>query len=201
MTESLQHYLDPTAVAPQPLTPKQQRQLLQVARRSIERGRTLGAPIEINARDYDDQLNLPGCCFITLEKNGRLQGCVGALIPYQSLLLDVAEHAYAAAYNDDRFPSLEPEDIADLVIEVSVLSPAAPLTFSNERDLLQQIEPGRDGLIIEDGHNHATFLPSVWNSLPDAELFLEQLKQKAGLDSNHWSENFKAWRYQSVSFH
>lgn len=189
------------AIGAQTFNSQQRQQLLQIARNSIEQGGELHAPISVNAEEYDEQLNQLGCCFVTLEQQGRLRGCVGALMPYQSLLLDVAEHAFAAAYQDGRFPPLSPAELTDVEIEISVLTPAQELRFNSEQELLQQINTGIDGLIIEDGDHRATFLPSVWSKLPQPELFLEQLKLKAGLSPDHWSDNFKAWHYRSESFH
>jgi len=115
-------------------------------------------------------------------------------------VLDVAENAFAAAFRDPRFPPLTEPELADLSIEISVLSPSEPLTFGSEEELLQMIEPGRDGLILEAGNARGTFLPTVWESLPQPRDFLRHLKQKAGLHPDHWSDGIRISRYRTESF-
>jgi AmmeMemoRadiSam system protein A len=107
----------------------------------------------------------------------------------------VSEHAFAAAFRDHRFPPLSREELADLSLSVSVLSAPSPMTFAGERDLLAQLRPHVDGLIIEDAGHRALFLPAVWETLPEAESFLGHLKVKAGLSAGHWSDRFMAWRF------
>ena len=119
---------------------------------------------------------------------------------YQPLINDVAENAFKAAFNDPRFPPLNAEEFTDLTIHVSVLGKPEAIAFTDENDLLQQIRPGIDGLILEDGHHRGTFLPSVWESLPTAREFLRHLKQKAGLDTDYWSDTLRISRYTTQSF-
>jgi len=184
-----------------PLNRSQRQQLLQLARNSIEQGSATQNPGYNTDTVFDQKLSQLGCSFITLELNGQLRGCVGALIPYQPLALDVIEHAHAAAHQDQRFPTLKPDDLAQLKIEISILSAIQPLTFNDQNELLTNLQPGIDGVIIEEGKHRATFLPSIWEILPDPELFFEQLKIKAGLESQHWSTDLKVWRYSSYNFH
>lgn len=115
-------------------------------------------------------------------------------------MLDVAENAFASAFRDPRFPPLAHFELADLIIEISVLGPSQPLSFTSEEELLRIIEPGRDGLILEDGTARGTFLPTVWESLPHPRDFLRHLKQKAGLGPDHWSEQIRVRRYRTESF-
>lgn len=182
------------------LTPQQQQQLLQVARESIEYG--LGHPhaMPIDADAYDEQLLQQGGSFVTLDKKGALRGCIGTLQPYQPLVIDVEEHARAAAFSDPRFPPVGADELADIVISVSVLGNPDVIDFSDEEDLISQLRPLQDGLILEDGGARGTFLPAVWESLPEPRQFLQQLKRKAGLPLDYWSDSLKISRYTTQSF-
>ena len=134
------------------------------------------------------------------DRISALRGCIGHLEAVQPLVVDVAENAFAAAFRDPRFPALTAREWPDVEVHLSILTPAQPITFVDEPDLLAQLRPGEDGLILEDGPNRGTFLPSVWESLPDAGQFLTQLKRKAGLAANHWSEQLRIYRYGTESF-
>ncbi len=138
---------------------------------------------------------MPGACFVTLKREGKLRGCIGTSEAHRALILDVAENAFRAAFKDPRFPVLTADELDGLELSISVLSPKSPMTFSSEDDFLGQLRPGIDGLIIEDKSRRALFLPSVWAGLPDVKNFVEHLKAKAGLPKAHWSANFKAWRF------
>ena len=174
--------------------------MLALARAAIQHGLEHSAPLTIHAADYAPKLQAKRCCFVTLHKHGELRGCIGALQATAPLIEDVAEHAYAAAFQDSRFPPLRTEELAALTISISVLSPQQPLSFNSEEDLLAQINVGTDGISLEDGTHRATYLPSVWEQLPDKWDFWRQLKRKAGLNPNHWSSSLRVFRYHTVSF-
>jgi len=159
-----------------------------------------GATPKISLADYPDALTQPGACFVTLEKHGYLRGCIGSLEALNPLVEDVVKNTVAAAYADPRFAAVQAVELDDISLSLSVLSPAQALDVSDQNDLLQQLRPGVDGLILQDGRNRATFLPSVWHQLPDKILFLNHLKQKAGLPENYWSDSIKFWRYTSEYF-
>jgi len=182
------------------LDPETRRLLLRLARESIRHGVEQGAALKVRPQDYPEILRKQRACFVTLNRRGRLRGCIGHLQAGQSLVEDVAENAYNAAFRDPRFPPLGPEELDDLELHISVLSPPQPLSFGSEAELLAQIRPGVDGLILEDGPSRGTFLPSVWSSLPDKASFWAQLKLKAGLLADHWSERLRVSRYTSESF-
>jgi AmmeMemoRadiSam system protein A len=182
------------------LEPAQRRILLALARESIENGLREGRPIPLDLSDYPPVLAERRAAFVTLHERGALRGCIGHLQAIQPLVLDIAENAFAAAFRDPRFPPLTEPELADLAIEISVLGPSEPLTFSSEEELLQMIEPGRDGLILEAGNARGTFLPTVWESLPQPRDFLRHLKQKAGLHPDHWSDGIRISRYRTESF-
>ena len=172
----------------------------QVARDSIRYGLEHGKKISVNTDDYSPQLQQKFATFVTLHKNGALRGCIGALEAYQPLINDIAEHAYAAAFSDPRFPQLESSEFEQLEIEISVLGKPEAMTFKDEEDLLNQIRPNIDGMIIESGYNRGTFLPSVWEQLPDKREFLNHLKMKAGLPLSWWDNSAKISRYETFSF-
>lgn len=171
------------------------RTLLTLAGKSIHHGIQHGAALPVECSVYPPELSVIRATFVTLQKNGALRGCIGTLQPVRPLLEDVAHNAYAAAFNDPRFQPVEAGEVDALSIHLSILTPAQSMQFSSEQDLIRQLRPGCDGLIIEDGLRRGTFLPSVWDSLSDPALFLQHLKQKAGLPADHWSDTLKVYRY------
>ena len=171
------------------------RELLDCATASVLHGLKIGSPLPVDVKDHIPALVENGACFVTLKHGQRLRGCIGSPEAYRPLILDVAENAYAAAFRDPRFPSLQDDDLKDLILSISVLSPPVAMTFTGEQDLLKQLRPGIDGLIIEDRTKRALFLPSVWDQLPKPVDFLGHLKNKAGMGTGHWSDTFKARRF------
>jgi len=182
------------------IAPIHRRVLLETARRSIAHGLETGRPLKVDPRDYDPELQRLRATFVTLNKEGELRGCIGHLEAVQPLIADVAENAFNAAFRDPRFPPLSAAEFDRIEIHISVLSPPEPMSFTSEADLLRQIRPGIDGLILEEGPYRGTFLPSVWEQLPEPERFLTHLKMKAGLPPNHWSDHLKVYRYTTESF-
>jgi len=174
--------------------------LIQIARDSILHGLKQGSPLQLDAESFIPQLQAERASFVTLNRSGMLRGCIGHLEACMPLVEDVAENAFSAAFRDPRFPPLTQGEFADLAIHISVLTPAEPIEFDSEADLLQKIRPNVDGLILLDGRAKGTFLPSVWESLPTAQDFLRHLKNKAGLPENHWSETLQVYRYETESF-
>lgn len=174
--------------------------LLEVARSSIWNGLESGAPLEPNPAEYEPALQAPRATFVTLTKNGRLRGCIGSLQAHQALVSDVARNAYSSAFQDHRFRPLANAEYPEIRVEISILTPPVPFPVASEQDLLDRIEPGIDGLIIQEGMRRATFLPAVWESLPAPEAFLTQLKLKAGMPAGHWSKNVKVFRYHAEKF-
>ncbi|NVK17590.1 MAG: AmmeMemoRadiSam system protein B [Methylocystaceae bacterium] len=176
--------------------------LLQVAAASIKRGISHGEPIKLDMGSFPDSLRQYGASFVTIEKDdGNLRGCIGSLAPHQSLVKDVADNAYKAGFEDPRFPPIQSNELSGLTLHISVLSPSFPMTFKDESDLLEQLRPGVDGLIIQDGGHRALFLPSVWDKIKNKRQFLTQLKLKAGMKHDHWSNDFHAWRFITEGVH
>ncbi len=169
--------------------------LLRLARQSIQHGLERGGPLPVDPSGFPPELTVIRATFVTLEKEGALRGCIGSLTAVRPLVEDIAHNAYSAAFKDPRFPPVEPQEVDTLEIHLSILSPPEPMQVASEEDLIARLRAGTDGLIIEDDGRRATFLPSVWRSLPEPKLFLRHLKQKAGLAPDYWSERLKAYRY------
>lgn len=183
-----------------PLSASDRATLLEVARASIQHGLRHGQALPVQVEDYPATLRPNRATFVTLEKSSQLRGCIGTLAAYQPLVQDVAAHAYAAAFEDPRFPEVRPEEWPQLELFISVLSPPEALHFGSEDELLAQLQPGVDGLILQFRHCRATFLPAVWESLPDPYVFLAQLKHKAGLPLDFWSPELRIERYGAEYF-
>jgi uncharacterized protein len=177
------------------LNNEQQQRLLKLAKDSIQHGLATGKPLAVNLADFPEALTVQRATFVTLEKHQQLRGCIGMLTAVRPLIVDIAENAFSAAFQDPRFPPLAADEFDDLEIHLSILTPAEPVTFSSEQDLLNQLRPNIDGLILEEGWRRGTFLPSVWEQLPEPKQFLRHLKQKAGLSPDYWSETLKVYRY------
>lgn len=155
------------------------RTLIAIARGAIAHRLEHGTPAP---RTHGPQwLEQPGATFITLQLDGRLRGCIGSLAAHQPLAADVAANAEGAAFRDPRFPKLTPAEWSRVQVEVSLLSRPKPMQFADEADLLSQVREGEDGLVLECDGKRSTFLPQVWESIPDKRAFLRALVQKAGL--------------------
>lgn len=172
--------------------------LLALAGRSIDHGLAKGGPLTVDPAEHAAELRRTGAAFVTLKRDGRLRGCIGSPQAHRPLVLDVADNAFRAAFKDPRFKPLTPAERSGLALSLSVLSPATPMRFSGEADLLSQLRPHIDGLIIADNGRRALFLPSVWEQISDAHIFLSQLKAKAGLARDHFSPTFQAMRFIAV---
>jgi AmmeMemoRadiSam system protein A len=142
----------------------------------------------------------PGACFVTLRRLGQLRGCVGSIRAYRPLRDDVWSNARAAAFSDTRFPPLAPGEMAEIQVEISLLSVPEPVAVTCEADACHILCPGSDGVIFEWGNCRSTFLPQVWEQLPDPLDFLGQLKHKAGLPPRFWAPDVKLWRYAVTKF-
>lgn len=169
--------------------------LLKVAASAIGYGLAKGKAQRVDVSSFPPELRETGACFVTLKKGGQLRGCIGSPQAHRPLVEDVSINAYSAAFRDPRFPALKAEEVSDLQLSISVLSPQAPMAFDGEEDFLAKLRPRVDGLVIADGGRRALFLPSVWEQIPDPQQFVGHLKVKAGMPADHWSENFQAWRF------
>lgn len=141
-------------------------------------------------------LKQPGATFVTITEKGVLRGCIGSLSARRQLGEDVRANAVAAAFQDPRFSPLSHEEFSRIRVEVSLLTPARPMQFVSEADVLAQLRPNIDGLIFECHRYRSTFLPQVWESLPEPAEFMGHLKRKAGLAEDFWSSEVKLSRYE-----
>ena len=146
-------------------------------------------------------LQKPGACFVTLTRDGALRGCIGSLEACRPLLDDLRSNALAAALRDPRFPPLTAAELPDVDIEVSVLGTPQALVFSSEAEALSRLRPGIDGVILTAGGRRATFLPQVWEQLPDPAEFIGRLKQKAGLPASYWGPDIRPATYPVRAIH
>ena len=138
-------------------------------------------------------------CFVTLMINGQLRGCIGHILPIQELYKDIMENARAAAFDDSRFPPLTHEELEHLAIEISVLTIPQPYPYQSIEGLLDFLSTEKPGVILSVGPNHATFLPAVWNDIPQPEDFLDQLSLKAGLRPHAWKQGAKIQCYHALT--
>ena len=183
------------------LTQIEQFVLLKIARQAIEKV-ALRAPIpDLIFEDFTPRLKEPGVSFVTLTIDGNLRGCIGALEPHSPLAKDVQEHAIAAAVQDFRFPRVEPSELPFIHIEISILTPSKPLIYETPEELLLNIRPHIDGVILQDGVKKSTFLPQVWKNLHHPEEFLSHLCMKMGAPRDLWrNKPLKVYTYQVQEF-
>ena len=187
-----------------PLLSREQAQaLLAFARQEI--AHALHAPrgtATTDPRLADPVFQEERAVFVTLSKRQALRGCIGSLVAVESLAESVRRNAVNAALHDTRFPPLTLEELESVHIEISVLGVPQPLPYSDTEHLLTQLEPGRDGLILQGpGGARATFLPQVWRQLPAAADFLSALCRKAGLAADAWKKGGMSYqRYRVESF-
>ncbi len=185
------------------LTEEEGTYLLSVARKTIE-NKILGRGEEKTqqASEVSSRFDQRRGTFVTLTIGGALRGCIGHIIPQESLLEGVRVNAINAAFRDPRFRPLNQKEWEAVKIEVSILTDPRPVAYSDAEDLLKKLRPGIDGLIIKKGHRQATFLPQVWDQLPDKKEFLTHLCLKAGLDGRAWEkEKMEVLTYQVQAFH
>jgi hypothetical protein len=176
--------------------------LLKLARQALEEG-VCGKPLSpLFLNGLPPRLRQPGASFVTLTSHGELRGCIGALEATQPLAEDVRIHAIAAALEDYRFPPVRPDELPFIKIEISRLTTPEPLDYRDSEDLLSQLHPGVDGVVLRDGMRRATFLPQVWEKVPEADIFLGMLCRKMGVPTETWrNKKLTVLTYQVEEFH
>jgi len=176
-------------------------ELLSLARQSIvEVVYGKHAPV-VDLQEKSFVLREPGAAFVTITKGGQLRGCIGTLEAYQPLVMDVIEHAVAAAVHDFRFLPVQPDELPCLELEISVLSKPEKIVYADADDLRRIIRPGQDGVVIAEGGRRATFLPQVWEQLPEFDLFMGHLCRKMGASSHYWKQShLDVYTYQVEEF-
>jgi hypothetical protein len=169
------------------ISEQQGQMLLKMARISI--AEKLGLPVDKSQIDLNQSfLEIKQGLFVTLHKNGALRGCIGVIEAVEPLKTGVAETARLAAFKDSRFAPLARDEFDQVDLEISLLSPPEKFEYSKAKELIQRLVPFKDGVIIKKGSSQATFLPQVWEQLPDTASFLSQLCIKAGLDADEWTK-------------
>jgi AmmeMemoRadiSam system protein A len=174
--------------------------LLRLARGSIDYGLVHSKPLPVDCDALPTPLTETRATFTTLHAAGKLRGCCGTLEATQPLAQDVSHSAFQAAFRDPRFDPVGKNELDAISLEVSVLSPMEKIIVTDEDDLLGRLTPGVDGLVIIEGWRRATFLPKVWESLPEPRQFLSHLKVKCGLPGNYWSEQLEFRRYSTATY-
>lgn len=181
---------------------EEQQTLLRLARDAMERGVKGEKPSLLDESSLSRNLRDQGASFVTLTVRGQLRGCIGALEAYQALAEDVREHALAAALEDPRFPPVRESELNGINIEVSRLTRPISLEYKDADDLLSKLRPHVDGVILRDGHRRATFLPQVWEKIPKAAEFLNNLCYKMGVRENLWrTKHLEVFIYEVEEFH
>ena len=175
-------------------------ELLRLARYSIEHGFAHREPLPVDCGALPGVLTEPAATFTTLRFQRQLRGCCGTLEAVRPLAEDVTYSAFQAAFRDPRFDPVGKHEVDAIRLEVSVLSPLESIRVGDEADLLQRLKPGIDGLVIVANGTRATFLPKVWEMLPDPQQFLAALKAKCGLADDYWSERLEFQRYRTKSY-
>ena len=184
------------------LTADERRVLIGLASACLEHAVANGGQVPglVAGGDAPPALLAHRAAFVTLENGGALRGCIGSLSPQRPLAGDVGINAVKAGFADPRFPKLTANELPGLAIKISVLSPASRIACTSEAELVADLRPDHDGLILRDGAASAVFLPSVWRELPDVRNFVRQLKRKMGVSPDHWSESMQAFRFEAESF-
>jgi AmmeMemoRadiSam system protein A len=179
----------------------EQRMLVEIPVRAIAAGVDREERPPLNEECLTASLTDIRAAFVTLRIDGELRGCCGSLQAFEPLHRNVARSGCSAAFSDPRFSPVERAEVSRLSLHVSVLSPSVPIAFDSEAELLEQLRPGIDGVILSEGKRQAVFLPSVWEHFSDSPSFLSHLKRKAGLSTNYWSPSMAALRFTCASIH
>jgi len=176
-------------------TIEQRKTLLNLAQEAIDHGLKTRQTLHVNITELPQSLIDDRASFVTIMLDGELRGCIGSLQAHRPLAVDIVANAYAAAFQDPRFSPLTADEKEDISIHISILSIPEKIDCKDEQDLIKQLRPGVDGVIIEDGSHRATFLPSVWEHFSEPKDFIDNLKMKAGLSKDHWSNEMQVQRY------
>lgn len=182
------------------LAPTQRLELLDLARASIDSALPQGELVRYSGEPFDPTFKRPAASFVTLRIGEDLRGCCGTVEPTRSLCEDVWNNAWASAFADPRFPPLTPNEWRDTHVQISVLSEPERCDVRSEFELLEVLRPGIDGLVLQYGGKRSTFLPAVWEQLPQPADFLRHLKMKAGWPVGFWPADMLVWRYTTESF-
>lgn len=185
-----------------PLSNSEKQTLFRLARQALHEAAHNQQLQPLDLDTLTPRLRAPGASFITLTTGGQLRGCIGTLKKQLPLAEDVRQHTVDAALHDYRFTSVQPKEVDQIEIEISVLTTPQPLEYSRPEDLPQLLRPNIDGVILIQGNHRATFLPQVWSKVPNAEIFLDMLCEKALLSRGEWRQgSLEILTYQVECFH
>ena len=185
-----------------PLSNSEKQTLFRLARQALYEAAHNQQLQPLDLDTLTPRLRAPGASFVTLTTGGQLRGCIGTLKKQLPLAEDVRQHAVDAAIHDYRFTSVQPKEVDQIEIEISVLTTPQPLEYSRPEDLPQLLRPNIDGVILIQGNHRATFLPQVWSKVPNAEIFLDMLCEKALLSRGEWRQgSLEILTYQVECFH
>lgn len=173
--------------------------LIGLAEETIAAG-VAGVEPDVDLASWPDWAHRPEATFVTVYTNNSLAGCIGTLTARRPLAQDVAENAFRAAFADPRFPALSSDDLGSMSVHVAVLGPLIAFPVHDEDDLVEKMRVGVDGIVLEAGNRRGTFLPAVWEKLPEPAAFLGHLKRKAGFEPDEWPEDLKVYRFEVEEF-
>jgi len=181
--------------------PEERQALLELARAAVAHGVRTGQELLVDPQEHPERLRELRACFVTLRRHRALRGCTGSLEAKDPLVCQVAHSAHRTALADPRFEPVREEELPELELHISVLTPLERLPADSEEQLLAALEPGRDGLVLHEGSAAATFLPSVWEQVRSPREFLHELRRKAGLPKDRWSSEqwFERYRAEDLS--
>ena len=186
------------------LSPEHRQKLLNAAAQSVAGGIKNGKAPGVAVESYPWPLRAQRASFVTLKIGGKLRGCVGSVKPHTPIVNDVVGNAFKAAFGDKRFSPLTADEVRDaesnLSLSVSILSHPRPMRFASEAEATDALSPGEDGVILQTREGRGLFLPQVWESLPEPPAFLRQLKVKAGLTEDFWSDKVQLFRFRTETF-
>ncbi len=180
-------------------TREQRERLIEIAERAIRDG-ALGGRAELDLSTLPAWAAEPAATFVTVYLDGELNGCIGTLEPRRALAADIANNAQRAAFGDPRFPEITVKDLDRVSVHIAILGELIPVEAPTEHALIEQMRPGVDGIVLEAGTRRGTFLPAVWEGLPDPAEFLAHLKQKARLQPDEWPEDLEVYRFEVEDF-
>jgi AmmeMemoRadiSam system protein A len=178
----------------------ERQQMMSAVFESINHGLNYGTRAEPDNSKFNDSLSYPAATFVTLTMDGLLRGSMGSITATEPLADNIQYNAYSAAFEDPRFLPLNSDELPLIDVDISILSDREKLSYQSEDELLQQLQPGTDGLILTEGDTTVTFLPTVWGQLADANTFVRELKKTAGLEPHYWSDTLIAERFSVDSY-
>lgn len=176
------------------------RRLIELAEESIRYGVAHGRKPHVDLSSLGDWAAVPRATFVTVYLDGRLNGCIGMLAARRAVVEDIVSNAYGAAFEDPRFRPITEDDLPDVSVHIAILGELSPIDVHSDAELIEEMRPGIDGVVLDDGRRRGTFLPAVWEKLPDRVAFLNHLKLKAGMAPGEWPSGLAVYRFEVEEF-